>query len=126
MKNLLGVVSCLFLISCGEAKTRGLALEINLFAQENEVFRCQSDNQEIIKVTEENFTPDKNNDLSGQYQFKFTGVGVGTTTITCNYLKFDEVKETYKYYVEVDDNNFIKYIKKDGNDVEKISDPVFK
>lgn len=126
MKKILVIIVCLLLVGCGMNKTRGLTMEINLDSQDTGVWRCQSDNQEIIKVTEENFTPDKDTELRGKYQFKFVGTGLGTTTIICDYMVDDEVIDTNRFYVEVDENNFIKYIKKDGNMIEEISDPVFR
>ena len=53
MKNFLIIIVCLFLIGCGEKKTRGLIMEINLEAMEPFVWRCQVDDQTFIKVTEE-------------------------------------------------------------------------
>lgn len=126
MKKILIIIVCLFLVGCGEKKTRGLLMEINLDAKASFVWRCQTDDQTVIKITEENFVIDKNNELLGQYQFRFVGAGLGKTTITCNYLDDDEVIDTNKFYFEVDENKFIKYIKKEGNEIEKISDPLFK
>lgn len=124
MKKFLIIIICLLLVGCNKIKTRGLAMEINLEGIDVKIWRCQSDNPEIIKVVEENYIEDKTDELKGIYQFVFNGVSEGKTTITCNCLIEDEVVKTGIYYVSVDNNQFIEYLSKDGDD--KVSEPIFK
>lgn len=128
MKKGLLVVISLLLVGCSTSKkTRGLSMEINLESSEDVVWRCQSDNNEVIKVIEENFIGNAPDGLEGQYQFKFIGVTMGEATITCNYLEVaNEIELTNTIYVEVDGNKFIKYLKKEGSRAEKIPAPVFR
>ena len=124
MKKFLIIIICLLLVGCNNIKTRGLTMEINLEGIDVKVWRCQSDNHEIIKVVEENYIEDKDDELKGIYQFVFNGVSEGKTTITCNCLIEDEIVKTSIYYVSVDNNQFIEYLSKDGDD--KVSEPIFK
>lgn len=124
MKKFLIIIICLLLVGCNKIKTRGLTMEINLEGIDVKIWRCQSDNPEIIKVVEENYIEDKTDELKGIYQFVFNGVSEGKTTITCNCLIEDEVVKTGIYYVSVDNNQFIEYLSKDGDD--KVSEPIFK
>jgi len=124
MKKILIAMVCLLLIGCNQVKTRGLNMEINLESKNMKVWRCFSNNQDIIKITEENYIEDKNNELNGKYQFRFVGVKQGRTSITCNCLIEEQIVNTGLYYVEIDNNQVIKYLNKTG-DIE-IVDPVFK
>jgi len=127
MRKILLIVVSLLLVGCSlNDKTRGLLMRINLDSNENVVWRCQSNNDEVIKVTEENFIGSAPDGLAGQYQFKFVGVAAGEATITCNYLEVDnDIEEINTIYVEVDGNKFIRYLRKEGSKIAELSDPVF-
>ena len=102
-------------------------MEISLEASEDETWRCYSDNAEVIRITEENFFGHASDGLAGEYQYKFVGGKAGMATIICIYLDVLENKEiTNTYYVEVDENKFINYLRKDGDLVLEIPDPNFR
>ena len=124
MKKFLVIMGCLLLIGCGQNKTRGLKMEISLRSSTSDVWRCESNNQEIIKVTEENFIEDKNNNVGGKYQFQFAGVSSGETSITCDFIVDGGSINSVEYHIEVDDNQFIKYLYKSGDTA--VDDPVFR
>lgn len=116
------------LVGCSSnVKTRGLSMEIRLEASEDEAWRCYSDNDEVIRITEENFFGHASDGLAGEYQYKFVGVTAGEATIKCIYSDVLENREiTNTYYVEVDGNKFINYLKKEGDMVLKMTDPSFR
>lgn len=122
-KNLI-IMGCLLLVGCGQDKTRGLNMEISLRSSSADVWRCESNNQEIIKVTEENFIEDKNSNVGGEYQFKFAGVNRGETSIICNFIVDGGSINSVEYHIEVDENQFIKYLDKTGD--TEMANPVFK
>lgn len=123
MRKILIIMGCLLLVGCNKDKTRGLKMDISLESNTSDVWRCQSNNEEIIKITEENFIENKSN-IGGKYQFLFAGVSQGETSITCQFIVDGGLINLVEYHVEVDDKQFIKYLDKSG-DTEMV-DPVFR
>jgi len=120
VKRILLIIICLCLSGCSTLeKTRGLSMEVNLVSGFEQVWRCYSLSEDIIKITEENYFFD-----GEVYQFKFLGVSEGTGIVEC--MTIDNMyKITYE--VIVDNNKFIKLALKEGNYIkEEVPDPIFR
>ncbi len=131
MKKIILVSICFLLVGCSQSKrTTGTTMELNLPVPSSKyLWRCISNDEFIISLSEENYKQDKSNKKTGTYIYSFTGIKHGNTSIICTYTIPEENTRIsdITYEISVNDYGYITMTNNKSNNLDiEIPNPIFR